>query len=49
MRYLFFSAGAESPAGYYLMNMWHPVEIRQSSLGRDTGTDTETEIPRFTS
>ena len=25
-RYLFFSAEAESPAGYFLMKMWHPVE-----------------------
>ena len=26
MGYLFFSAEAESPAGYFLMKMWHPVE-----------------------
>jgi hypothetical protein len=26
-RYLFFSAEAESPAGYYLMEMWNPVEM----------------------
>lgn len=26
-KYLFFSAEAESPAGYYLMEMWNPVEM----------------------
>ena len=32
MRYLFFSAEAESPAGYYLMNMWHPVEMAFNAI-----------------
>ena len=32
MRYLIFSAEAESPAGYYLMNMWHPVEMAFNAI-----------------
>ena len=32
MKYLFFSAEAESPAGYYLMNMWNPVEMAFNAI-----------------
>ena len=31
-RYLFFSAEAESPVGYYLMEMWNPVEMAFNAI-----------------